>query len=156
MKADTAGTRVYYSFRRRVLLPPPPPVLHTCCQARPRPQSYPCCKPWRAHGLDTCSLGLGRVFNHRFSRREICPPSRIEMRKACRQIHHCRLSALRQVRSTCRRKLAGNRSHFSTMAQSWVAEAEHWRDVYPRLSGHAAFRCGRRLGAVYLRISEGP
>lgn len=67
-------------------LPRPPPVKSTCCLARPWLQTYPCCKPCRAHGLDTCSLGLGRVFNHRYSRREICPPSRIEMRKACRFI----------------------------------------------------------------------
>ncbi|KAL6819597.1 hypothetical protein J3E69DRAFT_71155 [Trichoderma sp. SZMC 28015] len=86
----------------------------TYCQARPWTQTYPCCKPCRAHGLDTCSLGLGRVFNHRFSRREICPPKSHRDEQSM-QIHHCRLSTLRQVRSTCRRKLAGNRNHFSTM-----------------------------------------
>lgn len=86
----------------------------TYCQARPWTQTYPCCKPCRAHGLDTCSLGLGRVFNHRFSRREICPPKSHRDEESM-QIHHCRLSTLRQVRSTCRRKLAGNRNHFSTM-----------------------------------------
>ncbi|KAL6856433.1 hypothetical protein J3F83DRAFT_395954 [Trichoderma novae-zelandiae] len=43
-------------------------------QARPCTETCSVLQAMRAHGLDTCSLELGRVFNHRFSRREICPP----------------------------------------------------------------------------------
>ncbi|KAL7959685.1 hypothetical protein V8C34DRAFT_313189 [Trichoderma compactum] len=72
-KVSKVCLRCVYSYCCHAwVLPLPKEVTSTCCQARPWLQTYPCCKPCRAHGLDT-------------------------------------------LRSTCRRKLAGNRNHFSTM-----------------------------------------
>ncbi|KAL7797668.1 hypothetical protein V8C37DRAFT_370303 [Trichoderma ceciliae] len=79
------------------------------------------------------------------------------------QIHLCRLSLVREVRSTCRCKLAGNRNHFSRKPRSWVAEAEHWGNVYEevRSTPYLTFLNAQLFDAasaelLYLSFSEGP